>query len=128
MTNDVPRLEVGDRCVLLWGTTLRDVIVSEVSVYLSGERSEFALYRVKLYDGNSPSPPMHRSGLFKLPGERQLLIDRLENDIEGLQSLLRVQEREQEIEDEAAIPHGSACECETCRMERARDAAEEQRR
>lgn len=129
--NEAPRLVVGDHCALLLGTSLYDVEVSEVRVSCEGDPQEFAMYRVKSLEPSwtwkrwFEEESQHRHDLFKMPSERPLLLDRLEFDIDALQYLQREQEHEQEIEEEAAIPHGPECECSDCQHERAADAAEE---
>jgi|SRR6185369_17274913 len=123
------RLAVGDECALLLGVSLYDVTISEVRVILEGDPAEFAMYRVKSRESSCwfESTSQHRSDLFKLPSERERLIQQLDSDMNALHDLIRDQEMEHEREEQAAeeIPHGYDCECEACQMERARDTAEE---
>ena len=127
---DPQRLTIGDRCVLLLGTSLYDVEIVEVSVNLLDDPLEFAMYRVKSHELSRwfEEDSQHRSDLFRMPTERPLLIKRIEDDIDSLQGLLREQEREQEIEDEAAIPHDAHCGCEECCVSRADENREEPNR
>lgn len=104
MSKALARLVVGDECVLLVGSTLYDVTVSEVHVNLEGDPIEFAMYYVTSRDHSKwfEEQSQHRSDLFKMPSERSLLIRRIEDDIDSMQYLLREQEREQEREEERA--------------------------
>lgn len=94
MKNKVPRLNAGDRCRLLRGTQLYDVIVEAVSTCFEGEPNEFSMYAVRNegYDYLFiREEKQHRSNLF-LSTETDALLKEIDERIESLEYMKKVLE------------------------------------
>lgn len=101
---DRPKLSVGDRCRLLYGTLLYNATVTEVSTHFEGEPGEFSMYGVRS-EGHDylfiREQRHHRHDLF-LPTENEALLRELEERIDSLENIKRdIEEEMREVVDEA---------------------------
>lgn len=100
-----PYLDIGDRCWLLLGTLLYVVDIIDVRHIFEGEPDEFRTYRVSRRGAGGiigetfiEGDTHHRTDLFKCPSERQVLFERLRDDVARLTAYR--DQMEDEAEDE----------------------------
>ena len=111
-THDSKRrdLAVGDECRLLLGVCLYEVTVSEVRVILENDPMEFLMYRVTSRESHSKwfeETSQHRSDLF-LREEREALANKIKDDRDSLDDLLRNIAQEEETESARAYDDSNA--------------------
>ena len=98
-----PPLQPGDKCWLLRGVLLYEVVVSEVRICLEGDRLEFTMHRIEMehdVEKYIAGEFHHRSDLFLRPAERKQLVEEIESRVESLEYLKKDLEDEEEMEAE----------------------------
>jgi hypothetical protein len=93
-------LNVGDACWLLLDTILHEVTILDVTVLLEGGPTEFCMYKVSSKWPGIERDSHHRSDLFHMPTERELLLERLDGDILCLTEIRDDLQRERDSEHE----------------------------